>query len=186
MPTGTSTGTSTGADAGTGGVARRPLAPDDLPAVMALERELFGPTAWSEDSMRAELDGPGRTYLAAVDTATGALVGYAGLWFDGDDAQVMTVATATGHQNRGVARGMLTDLLTEAERLGARTVLLEVRVDNAPAQHLYESLGFERLGTRRNYYPGGIDAYTMRWQPARAAGGPVGGERGTHDEGSPA
>ena len=50
-------------------------------------------------------------------------------------------------------------------------VLLEVRVDNAPAIHLYESLGFEQLGMRRAYYqPGNIDAWTMRLE-LRGSGG---------------
>ncbi|WP_240675010.1 ribosomal protein S18-alanine N-acetyltransferase [Cellulomonas endophytica] len=155
----------------------RPLVPADLDRVMELEADLFGATAWSRTSMAAELVTEGREYLAAVDldgAAGGLVVGYAGLWFDGDDAQVMTIATARTHQNRGVGRRLLTALVERSAVLGAQTLLLEVRVDNLPAQHLYASLGFERLGVRRNYYPGGIDAYTMRLRPVRAADVPAG------------
>ena len=42
-------------------------------------------------------------------------------------------------------------------------VFLEVRADNARAQHLYERFGFERVGVRKRYYqPSGVDAIVMR------------------------
>ena len=45
---------------------------------------------------------------------------------------------------------------------GVRKVLLEVAVDNAPAQKLYASAGFEPLAVRRGYYqPSGKDALVM-------------------------
>ena len=39
---------------------------------------------------------------------------------------------------------------------------LEVRRGNAAARRLYESLGFEEVGVRRNYYGSGEDALIMR------------------------
>lgn len=140
----------------------RPLTTGDLPVLERLERALFGPGAWSAATLADELAGPGRTYVGAT-LADGTLVGYAGLWFDGHDAQVMTVGTDVAHQGRGVGRRLLTALVAHARDVGAASVLLEVRVDNAPALHLYDTLGFERLGRRRGYYqPENVDAWTMR------------------------
>lgn len=146
----------------TADVEVRPLTAADLPALERMEAELFGPAAWSTQSLADEIVGPGRTYVGAV-VGDGRLVGYAGLWFDGYDAQVMTVGTDGAYQGRGIARRMLTVLLDHARTVGAAAVLLEVRVDNDPAMHLYETLGFARLGRRRAYYqPGDVDAWTMR------------------------
>jgi len=143
------------------GVVVRVLCPADLPDLERMEVELFGAAAWSPESLAAEIVGPGRWYVGAV--VDGALVGYAGLWFDGFDAQVMTIGTDERFQGRGLGRRMLENLLDRARTLSAAVVLLEVRVDNDPAIHLYESMGFERLGMRRAYYqPGNIDAWTMR------------------------
>ena len=143
-------------------VVVRELTATDLPRLEVLERDLFGPAAWSPASLAEELVTDGRWYIGAATRGSGLLVGYAGLWFDGEDAQVMTIAVDSQHQDRGIARVMLNQLVEHARGLGAQRVLLEVRVDNDPAIHLYESTGFERLGRRRAYYqPGNIDAWTM-------------------------
>ncbi|RHA42676.1 ribosomal protein S18-alanine N-acetyltransferase [Cellulomonas rhizosphaerae] len=139
----------------------RPLTAADLPVLEVLERELFGAGAWSAAMLAEELVGPGRWYVG-VDV-DGILAGYAGLWFDGDDAQVMTIGTATVQQGRGLGAVMLAALVARAREVGAASVLLEVRVDNEPALRLYERAGFARLGLRRGYYqPENKDAWTMR------------------------
>jgi len=148
----------------------RPLTPSDVPELDALERVLFGAGAWSPAALAEEVVGPGRWYVGAQHGA-GPLVGYAGLWFDGEDAQVMTVGTAVEHQGRGIGRALLDALVERAREVGATSVLLEVRVDNEPALRLYERAGFERLGVRRGYYqPENKDAWTMRLDLRRHAG----------------
>ncbi|HEY0216790.1 MAG TPA: ribosomal protein S18-alanine N-acetyltransferase [Cellulomonas sp.] len=135
----------------------------DLDAMEEMERELFGAGAWSRAALAEELTGPGRWYVGAQDRTTGALIGYAGLWFDGYDAQVMTIGTRTAAQGRGVGRLLLDALLGRSRDVGAEFVLLEVRVDNEPALRLYERAGFERFGRRKGYYqPENVDAWTMR------------------------
>ncbi len=139
----------------------RALGLDDVPAVAALERELFERSAWTETMIREEIGAQGRRYWALDDDR--GLVGYAGTWFDGDVAQVMTLGVATRAQRHGVGRVLLGVLLDHARSIGASAVLLEVRVDNAPAIALYESAGFETLARRRRYYqPEDVDAWTMR------------------------
>lgn len=144
-------------------VVLRPLAAADLDQLDRLERQLFDAAAWSRASFEEELVASGRWYLGVERVADGALVGYAGLWFDGYDTQVMTIAVDAAHQGHGLGRRLLEALIEHAREVGALQVLLEVRVDNAPAIHLYESAGFQMLGRRRAYYqPGNIDAFTMR------------------------
>ena len=139
----------------------RPLTVDDVPDMARMEVELFGGIAWSAETLVDEITGPGRWYVGAYDDER--LVGYAGVWFDGYDAQVMTIATDTPYQNRGIGRLLLGALMAHAREVEADAVLLEVRVDNAPALHLYESCGFEQIGVRHGYYqPENVDAWTMR------------------------
>lgn len=136
---------------------------DDLDAIMAIERATFPDDAWSTSSMRAELAGPHGHYLVAL--GDGGVEGYAGLLapVGTGQADIQTIAVAEPSRGRGVGRRLLEELLAEADRRGAGEVFLEVRAGNEPAQHLYASLGFERIAVRPHYYqPGDEDAWVMR------------------------
>jgi ribosomal-protein-alanine N-acetyltransferase len=145
------------------GPVLRVMTPTDVPAVAELERVFFGPSAWSEAMVAGELHASGRWYLAAVED--GEVLGYAGLWFDGDVTQVMTIGVAPAVQRQGIGSALLTALIRRSRELGASAVLLEVRVDNAPALAMYERFGFTLLARRRRYYqPEDVDAWTMRME----------------------
>jgi ribosomal-protein-alanine N-acetyltransferase len=150
----------------------RPLRSADFDRILELERVLFGPGAWTYGMLADELAALGRWYVVAELAGPEALrngtgrrpvIGYAGLWFDGDVTQVMTIGVDPEHQRLGVGRELLQALVDRSRHLGASAMLLEVRVDNDPAVALYEKFGFERLGVRKRYYqPEDKDAYTMR------------------------
>lgn len=131
--------------------------------IAELERDLFSSGAWSREAVRQELAAPARTYLLAVDDSDHAtIIGYAGFWYDGDDAELMTIGVDPSRQRQGIATQLLDALIGKAREQGARRMLLEVRVDNMPALHLYQRHGFQRMGLRKRYYqPEGVDAYTM-------------------------
>ncbi|MEU9252837.1 ribosomal protein S18-alanine N-acetyltransferase [Streptomyces sp. NPDC048270] len=146
----------------------------DIEPVLELEHELFPDDAWSAAMFWSELAharGPQATrrYVVAEDGA-GRVVGYAGLAAAGDLADVQTIAAARDQWGTGLGARLLTDLLRAATAFECAEVLLEVRVDNARAQKLYERFGFEPIGFRRGYYqPGNVDALVMRLtDPAQA------------------
>jgi ribosomal-protein-alanine N-acetyltransferase len=127
-----------------------------------IEADLFGAEQWSPAMFWNEL-ASGHFYLVAQDPQ-GEVFGYAGLAVTPpDEAWVQNIAVRRDMQRAGVGRSLLTALLAEASRRGARTTLLEVAVDNAPAQRLYAGYGFEPVGIRRGYYqPSNTDALVMR------------------------
>ena len=147
----------------TGPVVIAPLPRAHLDDVMRHEDELFGTESWTAQSYRSELaDTRYRHYFVAADE-TGALLGWAGLMVIAGTAQILTLGVATAAQRRGVGQQLLDALLAEAIRRDAREVLLEVRVDNAPARRLYDRNRFTPLRTRRGYYDlGRVDAVEMR------------------------
>ncbi|HEY1588360.1 MAG TPA: GNAT family N-acetyltransferase, partial [Rhodanobacter sp.] len=51
---------------------------------------------------------------------------------------------ATGARRQGVAKALLTAAADHARGLGAASLSLSTALDNAPAQALYESLGWQR------------------------------------------
>jgi ribosomal-protein-alanine N-acetyltransferase len=143
-------------------VKLRTMTEADLPAVMAIERATFPLDAWSEGMMRGELAEMPRTRHYVVALVGDEIVAYAGLAAAGDQADVQTIAVLDRHQGTGIGGAMLTELLAEAARRGAREIFLEVRADNPRAQAVYRHFGFEEIGTRRRYYDDGTDAIMMR------------------------
>ena len=128
--------------------------------VLTIEADLFGAEKWSAGMFWNEL-ASGHHYVVAMD-ADGTVLGYAGLAVRPDETWVQNIAVRRDAQRRGVGRALLDDLLAEADRAGVRTVLLEVAVDNAPAQRMYAMYGFEPISVRRGYYqPSNTDALVM-------------------------
>lgn len=70
-----------------------------------------------------------------------------------DELELLLIGVRPEKQRRGIARRFLSAVLAEAQRAGFVRVHLEVRASNAPAQALYQKLGFEVCGRRRGYYP---------------------------------
>jgi ribosomal-protein-alanine N-acetyltransferase len=146
----------------------RPLRAADLPRVVELEVVLFRKGAWSYGMLADELGALGRWYVAAEEiredrAGPGDVVGYAGLWFDGEISQIMTIGVAPRAQHCGIGSQLLDALIERSRELGAKAMLLEVAVTNQAALAMYGKYGFAQLSVRKRYYqPEDIDAYTMR------------------------
>ena len=139
----------------------RPASEGDVLALLSLEREAFGATAWSEVSIRAELSGVPATRQVVVAEADGAVLGYAVLLVVAGTADVLRVVVATGHRGRGIGRSLMSELMSEAKRRGCPAVLLEVEADNEAAGGLYARAGFSVIDRRGGYYGPGRDALIM-------------------------
>ena len=149
------------------GVRIRPLVWADVTRVAALEHQLFGASAWTMGMLTEELRGAGRWYVGAQPLDDGGhtpLVGYGGIWFDGDHVHIMTIGVEPAHQRTGIGQCLMATLVDRARELGAASVLLEVAVNNLAAIAMYERAGFVQIGLRKRYYqPEDVDAYTMQF-----------------------
>ena len=148
----------------TRGVRLRAMSKRDMPAIMALERELFPEDAWTPEMFAAEFAQPASRRLYLVAEEGNALIGYGGMMFTGGpQADVVTLAVDPVHWGQGTGTALLTALVEEARKRGCAEVLLEVREDNPRARRLYLRHGFTEVGIRRGYYqPSGVDAVVMR------------------------
>ena len=135
----------------------------DVPAMNALEAEIFPDDAWSPENMAREVAGDHTYYLVAT-ADDGAIDAYAGLLAPLGTGQgdIQTVTVAPRARRQGLGRTLMLALINEARRRGAEELFLEVRADNENAQALYTELGFEAIAVRKRYYKGGIDALSMR------------------------
>jgi [ribosomal protein S18]-alanine N-acetyltransferase len=127
----------------------RPMTPEDIPAVAAMERVAFT-DPWSVNAFHEELAAAGRRYLVVEEGE--AIVGYGGLLVVGEDTHIVTLAVAPGDRGRGLGTRLMVALVEEALAAGSSHLTLEVRVSNETAQRLYHRFGFETVGLRRHYY----------------------------------
>ena len=108
----------------------------DVSAIAELEKLCFS-DPWSEQS------------IASVD---GVVAGYVGSQTVLDAADMMNLAVSPDHRRRGIGQTLVNALVEHLRQNKVLALLLEVRVSNAPAIALYESLGFEQVGRRPKYY----------------------------------
>lgn len=140
----------------------------DIAQVARLDAVCFGPDAWSEEFFWAQMAVPGNRFwvarggLGARQGASGPeIVGYVGVGVSGPQADILTLGAAPHIRGRGLGGRLLDVTLDAVAQAGVEAVYLEVRAGNDPAVRLYESRGFEVLGTRAGYYAG-ADAIIMR------------------------
>ncbi|AEX80471.1 ribosomal protein S18-alanine N-acetyltransferase [Corynebacterium diphtheriae] len=145
-------------------VELRLLRREDAARCAELEQLLFlEENPWSEADFVAEMAQP-HTFYVGVDV-DGEVVAYGGLAMlgpaDDPEFEVHTVGVDPRWQRRGFGRLVMDNFVHVADTAGG-PIFLEVRTTNAPAIALYESLGFEHQGVRKNYYqPSGADAFVM-------------------------
>ena len=116
-----------------------------------IEKEAFS-DFWSEKGMKEELSLNQAHYYLAEDD--GEIVGFAGFWLIVDEAEIMKIAVKKSERGKGIGNALLLALTEEAESMGAKKILLEVREGNAPARRLYEKHGFVSYAVREKYYEG--------------------------------
>ncbi len=137
-----------------------PLLMEDIPAVEAIERENYS-LPWSGRSFSDALKRDYYLFLKAE--CDGVLAGYCGCMRSFEIAEITNVTVAAGFRRRGIARGMLLELMRRASGLGTERFTLEVRRSNVPAIALYHSLGFNDEGVRKGYYESPREDALILW-----------------------
>lgn len=122
---------------------------EDLDAVYEIDQTSF-PVPWSKASFEEELRNLLATYLVAK--LDDKIIGYIGSWMVVDECHITNIAVHSDYRRNGVASKLVEELLKYCNEHGISYVLLEVRLNNFPAQKLYEKYGFHSDGIRKGYY----------------------------------
>jgi len=127
----------------------RIMTPDDLAQVFAIE-QVSHPSPWPMKGLQESL----QNHVAYVLEQDGAVIGFAFVQRILDEAHLLDIALAPSHRGKGLGRELLRQLMDEVLVSGVTIWFLEVRVSNVTAISLYQSLGYNELSLRRNYYDG--------------------------------
>lgn len=69
-----------------------------------------------------------------------------------DEIEILTILTHPQARGQGKAKALLERLISYAKEQNVCQIFLEVNVENLPAIALYEKVGFQKTGVRKNYY----------------------------------
>lgn len=125
------------------------MTPADLAAVTELEKETFS-IPWSRQGFEDALKREENCFLVIKQGEE--ILGYCGYYKVFEEAEVMNVCIKKSRRKEGLGSLMMKRLIQEAEAEGVQRMVLEVRVSNESAIHMYEKLGFASLGIRKDFY----------------------------------
>lgn len=127
----------------------RRMLPADLSTVLSNERVSYT-HPWTEGTFSDCLKSGYECWLVTV---AGNVVGHGILSVAAGESHLLNACVKPAWQGRGLGRVLVEHLLLRAENRNSRRVFLEVRPSNQIAYKLYETLGFNEIGLRENYYP---------------------------------
>lgn len=127
----------------------RTMTKEDCAKTAELEKRIFS-QPWSEQGFLDGIAGEQNIFLVAEEN--GEICGYVGMYRALDEGEITNVAVAPEKRNSGVGWRLMQALLEKAKRQGICQIVLEVRVSNAAAIHLYDKCGFKNCGVRKGFY----------------------------------
>lgn len=139
----------------------RLMAEEDVESVSQIERQLFSKPWTKQDFMNAMSDR--HNIYVVAENEQQDIIGYCGIWGVLDEGQITNVAVRTEDQGKGIGFEMLSELIRMGRDEGLLQYTLEVRVSNKKAIMLYQKLGFEEEGIRKNFYDKPVEDGIIMW-----------------------
>jgi len=127
-----------------------PMHPAHLPQVLEIEVRAY-PFPWTEGILKDCLKAGYSSWV--VTNTLGEVLAYSFMSMAVGEAHILNICVDPRQQRQGLGLFLMQHLTTLARAANCTIVLLEVRKSNKGAFKLYDSLGFQRLGVRKNYYP---------------------------------
>ena len=140
-----------------------PGAGSDIDAVVALENESFT-NPWPRETLVWELTNSDVTRVYLLRDEADRVIAFCVVWLIFDELHINTLAVSPARRRRGLATVLLTEIMAEAAREGARQATLEVRASNTAALGLYTRLGFTVSARRPGYYANPQEDALILWR----------------------
>lgn len=126
----------------------------DLDAIVEIENESHI-HPWSKSVFRDCLRVSYVCDMLVQDDAETQIVVYGIMSVAVGEAHIFNVCVNADYRRQGFGEKMMRHLIDVAKNKNASIAFLEVRPSNITAISLYEKLGFETTGRRKDYYPAG-------------------------------
>jgi ribosomal protein S18 acetylase RimI-like enzyme len=147
----------------------RTYAPADFEALYEIDQACYEPAiAYSRRELRNYLRFPGADCVVAEITGKPktksrrvSIAGFCITAHEDDWGYIITIDVLESYRRFGVGTLLLTEVERRLAANGATEVALDTAVNNTAAIAFWQKHGYRIRGTRKGYYPGGLDAYAM-------------------------
>ncbi len=147
----------------------RAYQPDDFETLYEIDQACYDPEiAYSRRELRQYMRFRGVECVVAE--AEGKMAGFCLAAGEGGLGYVITMDVLEAYRRHGIASGLLEAVEERLASRKVREVWLETATDNDAAIAFWQRHGYRKHGIRKNYYPGGRDAHTMRKSLVKSAG----------------
>ncbi|MCK4870837.1 MAG: ribosomal protein S18-alanine N-acetyltransferase [Gammaproteobacteria bacterium] len=124
------------------------LSLEDLPKIIEIEQSAHV-SPWTSGVIKDSL----KQYECWGLKNNDELIGYIFFTLRTGECEILNLCIAPKHQCHGYGTTLLTAILNHAKHQKIKMAFLEVRNSNQQALKLYDKLGFNETGIRKNYYP---------------------------------
>lgn len=136
-------------EAAHGDLTVRAMVGADVTGIMKIETRAYA-FPWTAGIFRDCMGAGYSCYVLEKDTD---IIAYAVMSVGAKEAHILNICVSPDLRGEGYGYVLMDKLVALARQLQADMMFLEVRPSNEAARRLYDKLGFNEIGTRRNYYP---------------------------------
>jgi len=131
---------------------------DDIVSVAVIEKNCFS-KPWTLAMLEEEINNP--YFFCLVVETDNIVIAYLNYHIINGQYHIANIAVESNYRRKGIAKGLLKELLRSAKENNISGITLEVNSNNAAAENLYKKMGFKTMGIRKKYYGGTEDALIM-------------------------
>ena len=127
-----------------------------LDDIVSIEKSAFN-KPWTKNQfmndIQSELDSENWVYV--IDEI---VAGYIFGWIIQGEFHFNNIAVHPEYLRRSIGKNLIQHIIARVILRNIGVILLEVSAENIPARKCYQSLGFNQMGIRKDYYSKGDDA----------------------------
>ena len=127
-----------------------------LDGIVSIEKSAFN-KPWTKNQfmndIQSELDSENWVYVINELVA-----GYIFGWIIQGEFHLNNIAVHPEYLRRSIGKNLIQHIIARVILRNVGVILLEVSAENIPARKCYQSLGFNQMGIRKDYYSKGDDA----------------------------
>lgn len=118
---------------------------------------------WSLNSLNDEFNN-NFSYYIVCKTSCGKVIGFGGMWLVCGEGNVTNIAVHPDFRHKGIGSKIVRELCNICSKNNCPDLTLEVRISNTPAINLYEKMGFQNEGIRKNFYSNPTENAIIMWK----------------------